>query len=579
MRAFSGQLRDASLAKRWLVALLLAFAAGAANAQAEGPVWQGEALPGRYWVDEAGTATLDTVRAIMNAGGGQAADTNMIMPLGGGRAVWYRLQLPAVRQLARGVITVPHAGMDSVDLYFPDEAGRFAVMRAGDRLPVSQWAVRYLHPAFIFNMAPGPAPEAYLRIQHSQPVGVRWEFWDVRSFNEVNKQWHMFLGAYLGIAILVVLLSCANAFSWRDPIHLYYAGNVTLVALTQLSLTGLAGEYFWPDNAWWNDIAAVVLPALAIAASAWLVRQLVIERGMRLMPGVMLAYSCVGVLIAAGFLLAGRDPFFKPFNVYLLVGVVLLIGTLAWFTARRPQVGGWVLAGFLILLLAALLPVLRNFGVLPTSFATQYAPIIASAIDFPLVLTGLYFRSRERRDNRMRLAALTHTDPLTGVGSHRVLLERLAEMLRRQRPAAPRGAVLRVRVRNAAELQNNWGTEAGQAALVRAAECVAKEASEGDTVARHREGDFVLLLSGPLTREQLAAAGRNIIARGLKFSGRLPPGETLRLQVAAARSPFTESTAEGLLAALDEALSDPEIRPYRALPAAGEEAPISVARY
>ena len=38
-------------------------------------------------------------------------------------------------------------------------------------------------------------------------------------------------------------------------------GHVVLVGLSILSLTGLAGEYLWPDNAWWNDKAPLVLPS------------------------------------------------------------------------------------------------------------------------------------------------------------------------------------------------------------------------------------------------------------------------------------------------------------------------------
>ena len=542
-----------------------------AMAQTESISWNGIGTPARYWVDPSGTATPEVARSMLAPGMGLPADPARVMPLGDGRAVWFRLELPAVAAPVRAVVTVPHSGMDAADMFLWTEAGGFEQLRSGDRVPVRQWTIRHLHPVFGLALSPRSNQEVYLRVQHSQPVGVPWRFWDVRSFNEANKISHMFLGAYVGFAVLVILLSFTNAFTWRDPIHLYFAGNVTLVGLTQLSLTGLAGEYFWPDNAWWNDIAAVTLPTLAMASSSWLVRELVSERGLRALPAALLAYSCAGLAIAVGFVTVGRVPFFLLLNLYLVAGIVLLIGSLAWFTLRRPRVGGWVLAGFTILMLSALYPLLRNFEILPTTFATQYATIIASAIDPPLVLTGLYFRSRERRDNRMRLAAMSHTDPLTGVGSHAVLMDRLAGMLRKQSREAAEGAVLRVRVRNAAAIQHGHGTEAGQAALVRAAECVAMQAREGDTVARHKGGDFVLLLMGSVVRDDLAAAARNIIARGLKFSGRLPPGVTLQFQVAAARAPFTAATADELLQLLDEALQDGEARPFRTLRTASEE--------
>ena len=152
--------------------------------------------------------------------------------------------------------------------------------------------------------------------------------------------------------------------------------------------------------------------------------------------------------------------------------------------------------------------------------------------------------------------ALTRTDPLTGVGSHRVLLEGLEQLLARHRRDPLAGAVLRLRVSNLAAIGHDYGREAAEAALVRAAECVVHEAREGDTVAREQGGDLVLVLEGRVTREQAAATGRNIIAGGLKFSGRLPPGVTLSLHVAGLSAPFPRGNAQLLLGALGQMLQD-----------------------
>ena len=97
------------------------------------------------------------------------------------------------------------------------------------------------------------------------------------------------------------------------------------------------------------------------------------------------------------------------------------------------------------------------------------------------MLIGLYFRGRERRDNRVRLEALSHTDPLTGLGNHRVLMLRLGQLLARSRRDPLLGAVMRVRVANLHDINEQYGREAMEAAMVRAAECVARGAIEGDT--------------------------------------------------------------------------------------------------
>ncbi|MEO8654866.1 MAG: 7TM diverse intracellular signaling domain-containing protein [Ramlibacter sp.] len=536
--------------------LVLAAAAILAAAQTEPRLaWGGRGdVPAQYWIDAPGKASLDEARAAFDGANGRAADPSQIMPLGGGVAIWYRLQLPAVAAPAMAVLTVPFGGMDSVELFRPAGQGGWRQQRAGESLPVSQWPLRYLHPAFAFTIQPGETQATYLRVQHSHSTGVSWVLWDASSFAESAKLWHLALGAYAGFMILVVLLSIFNAISWRDPIHLYYAVQVVLVGLGIMSLTGVGGEYLWPDNAWWNDKASVVLPAASLGWMGLFLRELVAERGRRWLSWALLVHAGICVLMVVGFLMLGREQFFRLPSAYGLLALILILALLTWFSVRRPEVGLWVLAGFAALTVGTLFTLFRNLDWMPVSFATQYGPQIGGALEIPLILIGLYFRSRERRDNRVRLEALAHTDPLTGVGNHRVLVERLQVLLGRR--SAFSGALLQVHVANLDAIRDEYGREAAEAAIVRAAECVTLEAREGDTVAREQGGDLVLLLEGQLTRGQAAEAGRNIIARGLKFSGRMPPRVTLALRVAGACAPLAESNPLVVLGMLNRLVQD-----------------------
>ena len=541
-----------------LVPALLTAAPALAAAQTEpARVWAelGE-VPAQIWMDPSGKASLEEARTAIEGGAGRPADPSLIMPLGGGAAAWYRLQLPPATMPVRAVFSVPFPGMDNVELFRPDGSGGWTVQRAGDSVPVAQWPMRYLHPAFALTVQPGETQPTYLRIQHSHPIGVNWSLRDASSFSESAKFWHLALGAYGGFIALVILLTIANAISWRDPIHLYYGMQVILVGLSMMSLSGIAGEYLWPHNAWWNDKAAVVLPAASLGWMGLFVRELVAERGGRLVSRVLLVHVGICILMVAGFLVYGRETFFRLPSLYGMLGLALLLGILTWYSRRRPKAGLWVLAGLAFLTAGSMFPLLRNVGVLPVTFATQYAPQIGGALEIPLILIGLYFRSRERRDNRVRLEALAHTDPLTGVGNHRVLMDRLEQLLGRGGRGSFQGAVLQVHIGNLGAIRDEYGREAAEAAIVRAAECVTREARQGDVVAREQGGDVVLVLEGEVPRAKAAEAGRNIIARGLKFSGRLPPRVTLSLRVAIACAPLPDGNAQALLRTLDRLVQE-----------------------
>ncbi|HWI81314.1 MAG TPA: 7TM diverse intracellular signaling domain-containing protein [Ramlibacter sp.] len=536
----------------------MALIAGWAGAQA-GPerVDQQTLRATEFWADGSATAGLQEARTAFELGRGRAPASNEVMPLGPGRAVWYRLTFAPVAAASQAVLALPIAAIDSVELFRPDGTNGWQVQRAGDMLPVGQWPVRYLHPAFVFTLQPGEAAATtYLRVQHSHPIAVEWVLRDPAAFNEANKLWHLLLGGYLGFLALVVVLAVVHAALWRDVIHLYYGAHVVLVGLVVLSLTGLTGEYLWPWQPWWNDIAPAVLAAAALGGLGLFVRELVAERGRQLLSSALLALSAASFAIALAYLLFGRRPVFIAHNINAAVSLAVFVCVVGWYALRQPKVGLWVLAGLAGLTAGALFPVLRNLGLQPPALVAQYGLQAGAALEIPLVLIGLYFRSRERRDNQVRVHALSRTDPLTGVGSHRVLIEGLEQLLERHRRDPLAGAVLRVRVSNLGAIASQYGREAAEAALVRAAECVAHGAREGDTVAREQGGDLVLVMEGRLSRDQAIAAARDLIAGGLKFSGRLPPGVTLSLQVAGACAPLPQGNGQLLLATLGQLLQD-----------------------
>lgn len=533
--------------------------------QAAGPGWMGQQGAAQVVIDGSGQQTLAQIEQRFMLGESEPADAGRIMPTGGNTAVWYRLALPVVSVPTPLVLALPHPGMNRVDLYRPAAGGGWDVERSGDSIPVAQWPLPYLYPAFELVQQPGEVRASYLRVQHSHPISVRWSVWSTRDFQESGKRWHFFLGAYVGLMALVILICMVNAYVLRDSIHLYYAAYVLFITFGQLSLTGLAGEYLWPGSAWWNDVASNVLPVTGVALGHLFLRELVLERGARWATGLMLAMAAVGAGLALGFLFVGRDPFFTISGPFYLASFAVYLGAALWYTWRVPRVGLWVLAGMLALLAGAVFPVLRNMQMLPVSFMTQYGAQLGAAVEIPLLLIALYLRSRGQRATQARVGAMATADPLTGVANHQVMLQRLAHLLEHRPRDSGAGVVIRVRIGNIHDIRAEYGLQVAQMALVHAGACINQVVREGDTVARHRDGDFVLILQGRMERDDISTIGQRLIARGLAPSGVLPPGAVLQLKVGIAAAPYQMQDVEALLLALEGVVTELAARPGKAL--------------
>ncbi|MDO9359343.1 MAG: 7TM diverse intracellular signaling domain-containing protein [Polaromonas sp.] len=506
---------------------------------------RGLQYPADLVMDTSGRQSLAEIEGRFAAGESRPVSGTDSLPLGGDHTAWLRIHLPDVPATTESVLTVVHPDMDSVVLYQPMPGRQWKQQLSGDMLPVAQWAMPYLHPTFPVVMQPGETRPLYLAVKHSTKIGIYWQLWDRASFDRQSSTLHMVLGGYLGFVVLVIILSCFNAWNWRDPIHLIYAIYVVILGLGQLSLTGLAGEYVWPHQAWWNDIAAVVLPMFAAGWAALLLHRLMVERGHRLAGGLLVSVMVVSLVLTLAFLVLGRYRVFFVSNLAYLYIAPVLLGTLAWFSFRRPLIGLWALAGFACLTVGSFFPILRNLNLVPINFYTQFGAQIGAALEIPMLLVALYFRSRERRDTQVRLGALARVDPLTGVVSHRLLMERLEHLLQRHQRDPQVGAVIRVRLVNGLQLRTAYGPVMAQAALVRAGACVALPAQVSDTVGRHSDGDFVLLMEGKAGETEVNDVAQHIIAEGLRPDRKLPPDLVLQLHVACADCTMLGDTRDG----------------------------------
>lgn len=535
---------------RLSTALLFALTVCSASAapQTEAP-WNDPAAQVSFLPDASSSLTITEVQSRFAKGLGKMHNPETGMPIGGGRTVWFQVSAPAVTSTFESILTVPRAGLASVNLYSAQPDGSWKVQKSGYNIASVDWPRRFLYPAFNVSLMPGSTP-LYLAVSNvsASIVPVVWR--TPGEFDDLSIKIHMGLAAYSGIILLMVLISLINSVLWRDSVHALYAVYVVVIAVTQYAVIGLGGEYLWPRSPGWNSIAAVVGGASFMALAAIFIWRLTAERGSRLVSALLITAAVIGVAIVICFFLLGRGPVMPFYTNYFLASDALFLGILIWYSLRHGRVGWWVFAGFLMLSIGALLVLLPTLGFPSFVSVGRYAAPIGAALEIPLVFIGLYMRSRTRHDNRQRLHQALSVDPLTGISSHAVLLDKLNLLLRKSTP----GAALRVRLANAQGITDMHGTDSLELALVYAGGCVAAQAAESDTAARHQDGSFVLLLEGPVSKQNAAEIAQRVVARGLQRTSAFKQDMPLTFQVACMVSPFMASDAQELLAQLGEAL-------------------------
>jgi diguanylate cyclase (GGDEF)-like protein len=555
---------------RWLLRLALCATALVAGAVPAVSLADGEGditLQAQYWIDTTGQATIEQVA------GGAARLQPMVerkaLPLSGG-ALWLRFDLTRLDNSRRWYLLLNGgAFLDRASVFTQGADGAWRAQHAGDHVPVAQWNIPHFAP--VFNV-PQPASPVWMRLEN-QPAPTSPFVQLVSSQSLVYKgQWtYLLVGGYLGFGLLVFAVGLMHARLYGDRVFHAYCLYVACMLLFQLAFTGMGGLYFWPYWATFNNAAPGFFMLVMAGAGVWFIREATaLPRYSRRVDMAVVGFSLLGGLLAVVYTAFTGAFTFALLNIYGLLSVVVSISLCLWTWRKGERYSGWLFLGFLPIHLTYPFPALRAAGVLADSWATQYAVLIGSAVEIPLLLYILHSRAKEFTENRARMRALDSTDPLTGLTIVPVLRLRLRDALRRARRANHRCTVLLVDLSNHAEIVASEGREAGDRALVVAAARLSQVVREVDTVCRVADTRFAMLIEGPQNNETRRPLAQHIVARGLEPVPQLPQHLSLRLRVvsvwvptsAAELTPEVSTDDEVILqrlhATLDRLVEDPK---------------------
>jgi two-component system, sensor histidine kinase LadS len=532
-----------------LAACLLAGAMPAEAQQgpdARLPVLQLNAPDGRialaehsqFWIDSSGNAPLEQVEAMeyelpfaMRAAGHTA--------LLGKQVMWIRFSTIQPDLSQRWVLEVSSAGVDRASLHYRDAAGNWAVQHAGDKIPVSQWPRLDRFPVFDLDSEQAQPVTYFMRIKQARrPFSAPLYIYKHPALLAQRMQEQFLLGAYFGLAVLMALVAAANAVAFRDRSFAAYAAYIAALAGAQAALLGIGGQYLWPDWPTWNDLSAFLLPVLAACCGLWFAR--VVTRP-RQFPAA-LDWLSLKLIITLPLVTALDSIFPTPAGFIgvtaLIIAAIVLIFAIVFIAWRSGDPSmRWIALGFVPMAVVAPFPILRDLGLIPISFLTQYGLTLGAALQTPMLFYGLLRRAAQRREARARAAALAQTEPLTGLSNLHTFEARLHEALLRSSRYRHRSALLMIDLSNHGWFAKEHGRQIADYALVLTGSCLRKQARDIDIAARVGDSEFALLIEGPVSAAQAVAAATQLVAHALQPSDLLPVGSHLKLHVAIAMVP------------------------------------------
>lgn len=539
-----------------------AAAFGAIELSPEHPI---VSLSGRShaWVDPTGFRTADQVEAMAGSLPWSVHQRGSRYELDD-KALWLQFDA-AIRGERHFFLQITSSTVPSAQLFYRASDGRWVTQEAGTATAVSDWPVPGRYPTFELAPADGTTVRYWLLIrQEHVAFAAALRLYESSWLLATRERGQFLLGAYFGLAALIILGALVNAAAHRDRNFATFAFYVTALAAGQLAELGLGEQHLWDGWTRWNGIATFLLPGISSAAGLWFARN--VTEPARFSRTLDLA---VWSVIAALLSTAALDTVLTLPSSNMLLMVLTLVGiavaagliVMVWTHGEEPRIG-LIAAGFVPLLATELVRALVGLDLVTASPRTRDWLLLGGVAGLPLLFYALSLRSSHRREAQLRAAALARDDVLTGIAHERTLLQRLEGAIGRAHALKQRCALVTLKISNFEALVTEFGREVADRALVVSASLLRRAATDIDLEARVGDHHFALLLESPTTAENAMNRAQELVARGLRPTTALPGGGAVRFHVAVALLPHEQLDARSSLHWLLDAVNamPPEAR-------------------
>ena len=319
---------------------------------------------------------------------------------------WFRFSVPASEY--DWILELDYALLDQIDLYRISDGHLTESISTGDQQYFENRPIA--HRAFLFPIPALDRPQdILLKVRSSSAIQLPLTLWPEKIFYEQDQFRFAEHGLYYGIVIVMALYNFFLFLRLRDSAYAFYVVYVIAFALTQLSLTGFAYQFLWPNFPEWNGRSiAVMTPLIVVAGLAFVADFLKLQS----MHPILYRLIRVQVVVGLSFAILSL---FLPYAMMVRCGAALAIFSCLFILmvsyyitikgAHKYAI--YFSAAWSFFLVGTVVLAMNKFGILPRTWMTESAAQIGSAIE--IILLSFALAERLHDANKRQLLAETET--------------------------------------------------------------------------------------------------------------------------------------------------------------------------
>lgn len=370
---------------------------------------------GEYFLDA--TGALD-INAVSNKKDGWLSMASNTINAGYTQhTLWVRFRMD--QQYVSGgnawVLEVGYPTLDSLSFFYTlDEQARVPFWirsETGEQYPFRKREIR--HRNFIFHLASINNIQVtyYLRIRSQSSMQVPLALVTQSALSEKISNENYLFGVYFGTIFIMMFYNLFLYFSIRDSSYLYYVLFICSTGLFHLCVYGLHHQYFFSGTGWWEN-HCILFYAYGIPVCISMFGRTFLNSKVNA-PFFDKVFRVLTWLGLAGFCISVFGPYqlmskLVAFLILIAFLAALITGSICLKKGFRPA--RFFMLAWLGILSGGVIYALKQFGILPNNFFTEYGVLFGSITLVVLLSFALADRinnlKREKEEIRQKTLEL-----------------------------------------------------------------------------------------------------------------------------------------------------------------------------
>lgn len=328
------------------------------------------------------------------------------------------------------------------------------------------------------------------------------------------------LGVAVGVLGLVLALSLIISYAYEERTLLALAAYLALMVAASFGLVraGISETLA-------SRMLLVTGPALVSGLLLWLLKNRQPTRASQVLLALVVAASVALAAVNVSAPESGMARAGSAVWLVVLLGFSIYMTAKSWHTAASWK--WWLLVGHGAGLAVSLL----FLAGLAQAAQTHWPLVLMLLFQVPPIYLSLVWRSRLLNESRLRSASAEVIDPLTGLATHTVLVERLMRVMSRAHQSTTISALYLIEVQNWQGLLNQLGAEFNEKLLLEAALRLRRAIGDNDLAARSFGGRFAVVAQGLADEEDINSLATRLVVTGLRIDSPLLTGVEFHFRV------------------------------------------------